>query len=173
MHAGPCPRAPRTALCLGKSPVQVEDTAPVQTTPSSTTTCLHLQNPRQGPQAHRALSVPATSQTGSLRPRERDDPKAMQHIRGRPLEASQAARTKLVATCSHVAPPGSFPRSTLGGKVHITGKGLTQRHRAVITEPQHLPRVSYVGMRGTFWHTSCHTLRGQLSRVGPSLSSPL
>lgn len=116
---------------------------------------------------------PATLQTGSLRPRERDNPKATQHIQGRRLNASQAVRTKLVTSCSHVAPPGVFPSKYPWGQSARDRKGPHPKAQSSDRGAPAPATGELLGDEGAFWHTACHTLRGQLSRVGPSLSSPL
>lgn len=72
-------------------------------------------------------------------------------------EARHRARAKLVTARSQPAPPGvSFPRSTPGGKVQVTGEGCTQRRRAMTAGPQ-APAASElgscVGVRGFLAHS--------------------
>lgn len=97
---------------------------------------------------------------------------------GAALEASQAAKTG--SDCP-LTPPlhlvGSLaPQSILGARACYRKEGHSRRHKAITEEPQAPAAgelVSNLGMEGAFWHTSHHTLKGQLSKMGPSLSPPL
>lgn len=102
---GPCERAythhtdAHGQLCAGgKYPAKWKKPCWSRLCLPDPTVPLCLQDPREGPQAQRTFPVPATLQMGSLRPYDRGNPKLMQHIQGRALEASQAAWTKLVST---------------------------------------------------------------------------
>lgn len=81
------------------------------------------------------------------------------------------------ATCTHHCRScGLFPSKHPKEQSACSEKeGHSQRHKAITVEPQAPAAgelVSNLEMRGIFGHTSSHTLRGQLSRAGPSLSPP-
>lgn len=113
---------------------------------------------------------------GPPRPQDRNLPGLYSPAGGGPRKQARLCRRSSSPLAPTPAPPGvSFPHSSLGGKVHVTKKGRARRHGTLTVEPQ-APAAgelgSCFGRRGTFWHTSCPTLRGQLGRVGPSLSPP-
>lgn len=145
--------------------------------------CLYLQNPKEGGSGpYSSLWGPCHFTDGVTEaPRlECTQGRAAHHRVGAgvPWKQARLQGQGLSATCPHGCTCWAlFPlRAPSRARAHSRKEGDAQRHNAITMEPQAPAAgalVSNFGMRGTFWHTSRHTLRGQPSRVGPSLSPPL